>query len=144
MAQYAITKLMAAKRQICTACDLFFLHGDLLSVMTLAGAAEEICGNILRREGKKNILGIMYDEALRRGLDLTREELCSRASKLRNSLKHAKAPAEDRFTFDDEAAVLMLVRAVINYQLCDRVLPIEAEKFIACVRTNGLLIRDAA
>lgn len=54
------------------------------------------------------------------------------AAKLRNALKHATAPGEDRFNFDDEAAVLMpLVRAVINYQLCECPLPEEAEKFIA-------------
>ncbi|MEO7032108.1 MAG: hypothetical protein ABI351_01115 [Herbaspirillum sp.] len=45
MSRNAITKLQAAERQIRTAYDLYFLHGDLLSVMTLAGAAEEICGN---------------------------------------------------------------------------------------------------
>ena len=144
MAHHEITKLQAAERQIRTACDLYFLHGDLLSLMTLAGAAEEICGNILRREGKKNILGIMHEEALRSGLNLTEEALYSRASKLRNALKHAKSPGEDKFTFDEEAAVLMLVRAVINYQLCGRTLPTEAEKFITWVRKNGLLSFHAA
>lgn len=139
MARHALTKLKAAERQIRTACDLYFLHGDLVSVMTLAGAAEEICGNILRRAGKKNILRMMYDESERRGLNLSEEALYGRASKLRNALKHAKVAAEDRFTFDDEAAVLMLVRAVVNFQLCGRKLPQEAEKFIVWVRQHGLL-----
>jgi hypothetical protein len=139
MARHMLTKLKAAERQIRTACDLYFLHGDLVSVMTLAGAAEEICGNLLRREGKTNILGIMHEESKRQGLNLSEEAVYSRASKLRNALKHAKSPAEDRFTFDDEAAVLMLVRAVINLQLCGRSLPPEAEKFISWVRQHGLL-----
>ena len=130
MARHVLTKLKAAERQIRTACDLYFLHGDLVSVMTLAGAAEEVCGNLLRRKGKTNILGIMHLESKRQGLDLSEETLYARASKLRNALKHAKTSSEDRFTFDDEAAVLMLVRAVINFQLCGRPLPPEAEKFI--------------
>jgi hypothetical protein len=139
MSRHPITKLQAAERQIRTACDLYFLHGDLLSVMTLAGAAEEICGNILRRKRKQNILRIMHNEAKARGIDLTAEELYSRASKLRNALKHATSPREHSFNFDDEAAVLMLVRAVINYQLCECPLPEEAEKFIVWVRQHGLL-----
>lgn len=144
MSRHSITKLQTAERQIRTACDLYFLHGDLLSVMTLAGAAEEVCGNLLRRQKKQNILGIMHAEAKSRGIDLTAEALYSRASKLRNALKHASSPGEDRFTFDDEAAVLMLVRAVINYQLCGCSLPEEAEKFIAWVKQHGLLsIYDA-
>jgi hypothetical protein len=140
MGEFAITKLQAAERQIRTACDLYFLHGDLLSVMTLAGAAEEICGNILRRRNKPNILGIMHKEAQRQGINLSENELYNRASKLRNALKHAKAPGEDRFKFDEQAAVLMLVRAVINYQLCELPLPSEAKKFLAWVRQHGLLI----
>ena len=139
MPRRSITKLQAAERQIRTACDLYFLHGELLSVMTLAGAAEEICGNLLRRQRKQNILGIMHAEAIARGIDLTAEALYTRASKLRNALKHATAPSEDRFTFDDEAAVLMLVRAVINYQLCGCTLPQEAERFIVWVKQHGLL-----
>jgi cobalamin biosynthesis protein CbiD len=139
MARHVLTKLKAAECQIRTACDVYFLHGDLVSVMTLAGAAEEICGNLLQRKGTTNILGIMHEESKRQGLNLTEETVYARASKLRNALKHAKSSREDKFTFDDEAAVLMLVRAVINFQLCGRALPPEAEKFIGWVRQHGLL-----
>lgn len=138
----ALTKLEAAERQIRTAIDLYFLHGDLISVMTLAGAAEEICGNILKRQGKKNILGVMYEEASKQGLAITEQEIYNRASKLRNAIKHATAQEEDNFYFDEEASVLMLVRAVVNFQLCGQPLPQELEKFIIWVRTNGLLIAD--
>lgn len=80
----------------------------------------------------------MHAETKLRGLDLTAEDLCSRASKLRNTLKHAAAPDEDGFNFDDKAAVLMLVRAVINYQLWGCALPVEAERFIRWVKQHGL------
>lgn len=137
-----LTKLQAAKRQIQTAIEVYFLHGDLISVMTLAGAAEEICGNILARNGKKNILSIMTNESKRLGLNLTSQDVYKRSSVLRNALKHAKDSEEDQFQFDEEAAVLMLVRAVINFQLLGEELTIEMEKFITWVRTHGLLIND--
>lgn len=114
MVQGRLNKLNAAKRQIQTAIDIYFLHGDMISVMTLAGAAEEICGNILARSGKQNILAMMFKEAQNRGLSISENELYKRASEMRNALKHAKSEKEeDVFVFDDEAAVLMLVRAVI-------------------------------
>lgn len=137
-----LTKLQAAKRQIQTAIDLYFLHGDLISVMTLAGAAEEICGNVLARNGKKNILSMMFDESRRLGLNFTSQDVYNRSSVLRNALKHAKDSREDQFQFDEEAAVLMLVRAVINFQLLGEKLTIEMEKFITWVKTHGLLIND--
>ena len=139
-----LTKIQAAQRQIQTAIDLYFLHGDLISVMTLAGAAEEICGNVLARDGKKNILSFMADEVEKQGLNLTNKDLHNRASALRNALKHAKDPDEDQFQFDEEAAVLMLVRAVVNYQLLGNPLTSEMTKFLAWIKTNGLLINDEA
>ena len=139
-----LTKLEAAKRQIQTAIDLYFLHGDLISVMTLVGAAEEICGNVLARNGKKNILSLMLDESRRLGLNFTSQDVYNRSSVLRNALKHAKDSEEDQFRFDEEAAVLMLVRAVINFQLLGEELTIEMEKFITWVKTYGLLINDQA
>ena len=142
MTRSSINKLSAAERQIRTAVVLFFNGGDLLSVMTLAGAAEEICGNLLRRSGKKNIIGVMYDEAVRQGLALTRADVYNRASRLRNALKHATAPEEDTFVFDDEAAVLMLVRAVINFQLTGAKLPGDIEHFIQWVQKSGLVTRE--
>lgn len=132
-----LTKLQAAKHQIQTAIDVYFLHGDLISVMTLAGAAEEICGNILARNSKKNILSIMTDESMRLGLNLTSHDVYNRSSVLRNALKHAKDPKEDQFQFDEEAAVLMLVRAVINFQLLGEELTKKMEKFITWIRTHG-------
>lgn len=47
-----IHKKEVAHRQLETAIDLFFAKGDLLAVITLAGAAEEILGRFLQREDK--------------------------------------------------------------------------------------------
>lgn len=137
--QYLISKLDAAEQQIRTAIDLYFLKGDYISVMTLAGAAEEICGNILKRRGVENILSIIFSEAVKQDLMISKSDLYNCASSLRNALKHATNEVEDQFVFDDEAATLMLIRAVINYQLCERALPTEIENFIFWVRSQGLL-----
>jgi hypothetical protein len=139
MAPLQMHKLEAARRQIKSACDLYLSNGDLISVLTLAGAAEEVCGNLLKRAGKPNMLGIMFAEAQSRGLTLTRKDLYSRASKVRNALKHAESESEDTFDFDAAEAALMLLRAVVNYQLCGERLPAEAEEFVNWVREHGLL-----
>jgi hypothetical protein len=49
-----LSKSEIAKRQIETACGIFLSGGDFLAVVTLAGAAEEILGNLLKRAGKAN------------------------------------------------------------------------------------------
>jgi len=138
MATYPMTKLKAAEHQLRTACLLYLRDGDMVSVLTLAGAAEEICGNTLRREGKKNILGIAHDEGVQRGLNFSQQELYAVASELRNALKHAKSAEEDNFVFQEEAAVLMLLRATVNFQLCTGSLPQEAEAFVSHLRESGV------
>ena len=49
-----------ALRQIDTALELFSRQGDLFSVITLAGAAEEILGQLLeQRSGKVGLRGLL-------------------------------------------------------------------------------------
>ena len=53
-------KQEVALRQIETALELFSRQGDLFSVITLAGAAEEILGLLLeQRSGKPGLLGAL-------------------------------------------------------------------------------------
>ena len=60
-----------ALHQIETALELFSRQGDLLSVITLAGAAEEILGELLRersgREGLRGALGSIFQVLRPRG-----------------------------------------------------------------------------
>ena len=105
-----------AKRQIETALDLFFLQGDISSIITLAGAGEEILGNLLRRTGKPCMMDhlIDYDKCLTvtgRAPKIVHEEV----NGIRNSMKHANNPLEDELEVDSEHAVAMLTRAVTNY-----------------------------
>lgn len=105
-----------ARRQIETALDLFFVQGDILSIITLAGAGEEILGNLLQRAGEPCAMDhlIDYDKCLTvtgRDPKIVNEEV----NGIRNSLKHANRPFEDELEVDSEHAVAMLTRAVANY-----------------------------
>ena len=62
-----IHKIQIAKRQIEAAADLFFGNGDPLAVVTLAGAAEEILGNIIRRRGDEAMLDHLVSRRQRDG-----------------------------------------------------------------------------
>lgn len=44
-------KAEIARRQIEVAAELFFSGGDFLAVVTLSGAAEEILGKLIKRNG---------------------------------------------------------------------------------------------
>jgi hypothetical protein len=105
-----------AKRQIETALELFFEHKDFLSVITLAGASEEILGSLLRRIDKRSMMDHLIDldkhmTGVGRDSTVVNEEV----NGIRNSLKHANNPAEDELEVDPEHAVAMLARAVANY-----------------------------
>lgn len=105
-----------ARRQIETALDLFFAQGDTLSIITLAGAGEEILGKLLERAGKPR----MMDHIIELDKHLTRigrefNVVSEEVNGIRNNLKHAKNPVEDELEVDPEYAVAMLARAVVNY-----------------------------
>jgi len=110
-----VSKLDIAKRQLETAIDLHFTGGDYLAVITLAGAAEEILGKLLQRQGDR----AMIDDLVELDRELTGgrpfEEIRKEANGARNSLKHANDPSEDQVTIDPGEAIAMLARAIVNY-----------------------------
>jgi hypothetical protein len=118
MTRRRLTKLEAAQRQLDTAATLFVAHGDALSAHTLAGAAEEILGKLVERAGGSNMMNRM-EEALRqrRGASITIQSLSELVNDSRNQLKHANRPQEESFEYEDEDAVVMIFRALVNYQL---------------------------
>ena len=105
-----------ARRQIETALDLFFVQGDIPSIITLAGAGEEILGNLLQRAGEPCMMDHLID--LDKCLTVTGRDhkiVNEEVNGIRNSLKHANKPFEDELEVDSEHAVAMLARAVTNY-----------------------------
>lgn len=124
-----------AKRQIETALDLFFRQGDIFSIITLAGAGEEILGKLLRRAGEPCMMDhlIDYDKCLTvtgRNSKIVNEEV----NGIRNSLKHANNPIEDEFEVDSEHAEAILARAVTNYVLLEGSLTSPMHKFYEHLR----------
>lgn len=124
-----------AKRQIEAALNLFFLQGDIFSIITLAGAGEEILGNLLRRAGEPCMMDHLID--LDKGLTVTGRDfniVNEEVNGIRNSLKHAHNPLEDELEVDSVHAVAMLARAVTNYCSLEGSLTPPMHKFIEHLR----------
>lgn len=110
-----ISKLVIAQRQLEVAARLYVEGADYLAVVTLAGAAEEILGNLLRRSGQE----AMIDRIVEMDQELTGGRAFSvvnaEVNRARNALKHAKVPDEDTVTIEPGEATAMLARALVNY-----------------------------
>ena len=110
-----ISKTEIAKRQLITACKLYMAGGDYLSVLTLAGAAEEILGVLLQRSGRTNSLDDILALDSRLGSNRSRKQVADEINLARNSAKHANNPAEDVVSIAPGEADAMLARAIANY-----------------------------
>jgi hypothetical protein len=114
-------KLTIARSQLETALQLFRDGKDLFSVITLAGAAEEILGNLLKERGEDSALAALE----RAASDMYRHmfggeagagQFAKRANRARNAMKHHDPGQPGMVTFDLlEEATDMLDRAVANY-----------------------------
>ena len=115
-----LTKKEIARRQINTALELFFEKKDILSILTLAGAGEEIIGKLLERSGKPNSIADMTDYAKESlGVNVGKKIISKIFNNPRNKLKHANNPDEDEAEIKFDDMLLMLSRAVVNYDRLD-------------------------
>lgn len=109
-------KIEIARRQIEVALDLHFNGSDPLAVITLAGAAEEILGSLLKRYSKHaaihRVLARMERES---GETQDFAEFSKNINRVRNALKHARDPGEDEIDIPPQEPISMLGRAVGNY-----------------------------
>lgn len=88
-----------------------------MSVLTLAGAGEEITGKLLERNGAKNLLQKLhawYKETI--GTEMEFAEFARKTNEARNALKHANNPEEDEIEIQRWEAVQMIMRAMTNYK----------------------------
>lgn len=121
--------------QLETALRLYFEGTDYASVVTLAGAADEIFGKLLAASGKDSSLATLqravaaihlklYGEAMAPG------HVADRANKARNSLKHWDVgdPMIVKFDLPQEARD-MLNRAIDNYWVLEQKLSPAMERF---------------
>ncbi len=113
-----LSKLEAAQQQLDLASRLFVNQQDLLAMHTLSGAAEEILGKLAERCSEQSMFQRMKEAAEQKlGRPVSSKVLTALVNKSRNSLKHATEPAEDLFDYNPDDAVVMLFRAMVNYQL---------------------------
>ncbi|GAB6197504.1 hypothetical protein [Lysobacter xanthus] len=113
-----ISKLETAKQQLEVACELYLKRASIFAVHTLAGAAEDILGALATRQGHTNMferMRVAGEEMLNR--KLSNAEVSGLINDSRNALKHARDPAEDTFFYDTGHGLVMLFRALVNFQL---------------------------
>ncbi|WP_198402740.1 hypothetical protein [Methylomonas koyamae] len=88
-----------------------------MAVVTLAGAAEEILGKLIKRRGETAMIDrlVELDRQLTggRSFKIVNKEI----NGIRNALKHADDPNEDELEIEAGSAIAMLSRAVVNYVL---------------------------
>jgi len=135
MAERSFDSKHIALEQLETALQLYFERESYLSVITLAGAAEEILGRLARSRGIDNSL-----EALKKaagaihqhlyGEQIESKSIAVRANYARNKLKHVGVTEETLVTLDEkQEAIDMLIRAIDNYWLVEQKLTPLMESF---------------
>ena len=124
-----------ATRQLETALAIYFEGRDYYSAITLAGAADEIFGQVLRAQGEETrveeiakSVAAIYKKLY--GTEITPKSVVSRANGARNALKHWSATQPLVVEFDVlEEAKDMLERGIANYWALHRDLTKPMERF---------------
>jgi hypothetical protein len=110
------SKDLIALIQLERAIKLFFEEHDYISVITLAGASEEICRKILEREKKDSSVDKLRNWFKDKYPDAPENaKFFTYANHTRNSLKHFDDNMEIEVEIDQREAAYWLARAVMNY-----------------------------
>jgi hypothetical protein len=109
-----ITKLDAAKRQLCTAIRMFFADDDAIAVCTLANAALEIFEGrpkkVSQRGAKTRLFDIFKTTAYQ---NLSKKEAWDRVHKAKNFFKHGGS-LQESVVFHEETNDGVLLFACMN------------------------------
>ena len=129
-----LSKLDLARIQIEKAIDLFVTESEYVCALTLAGAAEEMLGNILYKRGELHILAELlpwYQAA--HDPKITFAKLAKGANEARDELKHGHENPDPNYMTEVSKPLCgqMLMRAIVNYK---RVAPEPTEKMIEFYR----------
>lgn len=115
-----LTKFEAAERQLIHAIELYLEGIHLISAITLAGAAEEILGELVKLSGKENALELkvkvlcgMYEHVFNE--PAKPKSFFKIRNKARNELKHIMTGDSLNIDLEEEAAKL-IDRAITNYK----------------------------
>ncbi|GAB1267482.1 hypothetical protein NBRC116493_07350 [Aurantivibrio infirmus] len=115
-------KVDIAKAQLDAAIKLYFIGDEYFSSITLAGAAENVFGSILKLLGKEPALYSfarterMIVQALH-GEEVDENELRKAMNDVRNNIKHFSGLGEQEISLDPkESAEHMINRAISNLE----------------------------
>lgn len=115
--QMKIKKIDVAVNHLRLAIELFLNGRDQLSVVTLAGAAEEILGRYAERKKNTPMIEILYS-ALRQDISPDSKSCDFKRNVLngvKNTIKHFNDKEEEIIDVDPETeALAMMVRAIYN------------------------------
>lgn len=121
----SLSKQEVARRQLVTAINLFFDHGDSVSIYTLGQAAWEVLDALCKNQEK-----IRIREEIKKVNSLTSKEVYKISTYGRNFFKHAdKDPEATLEGFKDEFNDLVLFAASYDYTQISGHSPIELQLF---------------
>lgn len=113
-----LTKIELARLQIEKAISLFIDEKDYVCSLTLAGAAEEMLGNMLRTQGKDNVLADLHPWFKDKyKSEISFSDLAKGANVIRDELKHGHENPDPAHGVEisKPIAAQMLMRALVNY-----------------------------
>jgi hypothetical protein len=143
----SVTKLEAAKRQLCTAIRLFFADDDAIAVCTLAFAALEIFETRPKEEPRPFEGRFRLFDVFKQGFpNLTNREIWKKLHHARNFFKHG-GPLTKSIVFVEQSNDAVLFLACSNCMaLADHDHPPEVDAFLVWYMTTqavtGLPERD--
>lgn len=115
-----LTKLEIAEAQLSHAVELYLTGSNLISAITLAGAAEEILGKLVKKKSAANALEEKIEKLCRMFMAVFKEpsdpkEFVALQNKARDAFKHIKDGNSVELNLENEA-VKLLNRAIKNYK----------------------------
>ncbi|MBK6854406.1 MAG: hypothetical protein IPG93_23210 [Burkholderiales bacterium] len=116
-----------AAEQLDTAIEMFLAERSDVSALTLAGAAEEILGRVVKLAGSQNAIRQAYEASALthrclQGMDLKWQDFADGENYARNAAKHLLHEDKRHIELDlRRAAMWMVVRACANYERLDLV-----------------------
>lgn len=127
-----INQMEAAVEQLDWAIRLFIDHQVYSAAITLAGAAEEILGNLVQRNAHTTLT-----QELASDYGMTTKEISDRyLNNARNWLKHLREGPPGKALIEDAEVITMIVRALSNLVIFDKRFPSEGPRFINWLEEN--------
>lgn len=139
MKKMSLSKLEAAKCEMCSAIFLFFNYQDMVSIHLLVSAAHEICDALSKKSGAISFRGLLDDKI---SIKSDRKKVRDLLNKAYNSIKHARRDEVVELNVDHTELLLFL--CIIQYwQLNKSKLPWDMMLYVSWYsQEHGSLVRS--